>query len=192
MQGEIPDSELVERSRAGSAEAFGVLVRRHQGAVRGYLARYLRARDAIDDLAQEVFVGALRGLGSYRGDASLRLWLLAIARRVAAGHLREEVRRRAHAATALELAVLRWQADELEAGAPAAADEMELAALEACLRGLSRDGAQLVSAYYFRAETAAEIGRRIGKGEGAVRMALLRVRQALRSCVEQRIAGGHA
>jgi RNA polymerase sigma factor (sigma-70 family) len=189
VQAQASDAELVERSRSGSADAFAALVKRHQAAVRGFLSRYLRGRDAIDDLAQEVFVGALRGLGAYRGDASLRLWLLAIARRVAATHLREEVRRRARAATELELAVLRWHADELEAGVASIADERELAALEACVRGLSRDNAELVSAYYFKGASTAEIARRNGRGEGAVRMALLRVRQALRACVEQRIGG---
>lgn len=188
----LSDDELVDRSRAGSAEAFGVLVRRNQAAVRGFLGRYLRTRDAVDDLAQEVFVSALRGLGAYRGDASLRVWLLGIARRLAVSHLREELRRRAHAATELELAVLRWQADELEAGAPSALDERELSALEACLRRLPRERARLVSAYYFRAQSAAEIARQAGLAGGAVRMALLRARQALRTCVEQRLAGGRA
>jgi RNA polymerase sigma-70 factor (ECF subfamily) len=179
------EADLVARARAGSAEAFSELVSLHQAAVRCYLSRHVRARAAIDDLAQEIFLAALRGLDGYRGEGSLRLWLFGIARRHAATHLRQEMRRRANEANDLELAVLRFSAEELER--PEADEERELEALQRCLRKLPRESAQLVSAFYFRSESAADIARRLRRGEGAVRMTLLRIRQALRRCVEERL-----
>lgn len=188
MQEPAGDDDLIARVRAGSPVAFSELVRRHQGAVRGLLARYLRARDAVDDLAQEVFLAALRGIDGYRGDATFRLWLLAIARRHAAGHLRDQIRRRARGANVLELAIMGWHADALERGVVAARDdELWLAALQDCLGRLPAESAALVSAHYFRAESLADIARRHGKREGALRMTLLRIRQALRECVQRRL-----
>src|SRR5262245_47695592 len=187
------EPELIERARSGSTEAFSQLVRMHQAAVRAYAARYLHGRHAIDDLAQEVFVDAHRGLGGYRGDAPFRLWLLAISRRHVADHLRDEMRRRARESNDLEGALLRWQAehnDGEEAGL--ARHDAELAALSQCLEGLSGDSAAMVKSHYFQSETAVDMAERLGKKESAVRMALLRIRQALRTCVERRLASGNA
>jgi RNA polymerase sigma-70 factor, ECF subfamily len=48
---------------------------------------------AADDLTQETFLRATRGLGRYRGESSQTTWLLSIARNVCADHLRTRYRR---------------------------------------------------------------------------------------------------
>ena len=70
--------------------AFGELVQRHQGMVRGFLRRMLGGSDLADDLAQEAFIKAHRNLRSYRGGSTFSVWLCAIA----ANELRAEWRRR--------------------------------------------------------------------------------------------------
>jgi RNA polymerase sigma-70 factor (ECF subfamily) len=75
------DAELIARVIAtDDRAAFGELVRRHQSAVRRFL-RHLASGDAAlaDDLAQETFVQAYRGLARFRGEASFASWLLGIA-----------------------------------------------------------------------------------------------------------------
>lgn len=75
------DSELVARALAeDDRAAFGQLVQRHQSAVRNFL-RHLTRHDAAlaDDLAQETFIQAYRGLRNFRGTASFTTWLLGIA-----------------------------------------------------------------------------------------------------------------
>jgi RNA polymerase sigma-70 factor (ECF subfamily) len=74
------DAELILRAlEADDRAAFGELVRRHQSAVRRFL-RHLSGDPALaDDLAQETFVEAWRGLARFRGDASFLTWLLGIA-----------------------------------------------------------------------------------------------------------------
>jgi RNA polymerase sigma-70 factor (ECF subfamily) len=192
-----PELEVVEAARGGSTEAFTELVRLHHAAVRGYVARYLSGRDVVDDLAQEVFLAAHRGLANYRAEAPLRQWLLGIARRHVALLLREEMRRRAReAGSALEEALFRWQLDEVD-GLPARPEARELQldrereALAECLRALPPDSAELVDAFYFRAESSAAIAQRLGKKESAVRMALLRIRAALRTCLERSAEDAH-
>ena len=70
---------LVEAAAGGSREAFDELVRRHQSAVLT-LARVLTAgRGDADDLAQDVFVRAWRGIGTFRGDSTFRTWLHRVA-----------------------------------------------------------------------------------------------------------------
>ena len=64
---------------AGSRDAFDELVVRHQ--MRIYkLARMLTGGDAdAEDLVQETFVRAFRGIGRFRGESSFNTWLHRIA-----------------------------------------------------------------------------------------------------------------
>jgi RNA polymerase sigma factor (sigma-70 family) len=74
------DSELIARAVAGDEAAFGVLVRRHQSMLRGFLRRLARGDHALaDDLAQETFLEAWRKLTQFRGDGSFAGWLTRIA-----------------------------------------------------------------------------------------------------------------
>jgi RNA polymerase sigma factor (sigma-70 family) len=77
------DADLVARVLArDDRHAFATLVRRHQGAVRGFLRRLVRGDHALaDDLAQETFLRAYRALSTYRGGGRLSSWLFAIAYR---------------------------------------------------------------------------------------------------------------
>jgi RNA polymerase sigma factor (sigma-70 family) len=80
----LTDAELITRVLADDdRHAFATLVRRHQSSVRSLLRR-LTAGDAAraDDLAQEAFLRAYRGLASFRGGAKLSTWLYRIAYRV--------------------------------------------------------------------------------------------------------------
>ena len=74
-----PDADLVAAARRGSQRAFQQLVERHQQAVRGFLRRACADPGDADDLAQETFLAAWSSLWRYRGGASLRSWLCAIA-----------------------------------------------------------------------------------------------------------------
>ncbi len=88
-------------------DGFAEVVRAAQPSVWRFVAHLVGPADA-DDVAQDSFVRAFRALPQYRAEASARTWLLAIARRAAADHVRSARRRRrlrarleAHAATEL-------------------------------------------------------------------------------------------
>lgn len=75
--GPQPDAALIASWRGGDEAAAAELVRRHARP----LARFLGAGGAgeeVDDLVQETFFRAFRGIARFRGDASFRSWLLAI------------------------------------------------------------------------------------------------------------------
>jgi len=72
------DEQLVALAREGESEAFSELVRRHLETVHRWMARAVGEQDA-DDLTQEVFFKAFRGLAGFRGDAPPRAWLASIA-----------------------------------------------------------------------------------------------------------------
>jgi RNA polymerase sigma-70 factor (ECF subfamily) len=80
---------------AGSGDRMALhrLVRATQAEVWRFCAHLADASSA-DDLTQEVYLRALRALPRFRGDSSARTWLLAIARRTVADHIRAQQRRR--------------------------------------------------------------------------------------------------
>jgi RNA polymerase sigma-70 factor (ECF subfamily) len=70
---------LAREAAAGDAAAFGMLVRRHQSRLRGFLLRMTRGNQALaDDLAQETFLEAFRKIAQF-GTGSFFGWLSAIA-----------------------------------------------------------------------------------------------------------------
>lgn len=188
---EVSEAELLARAREGSEAAFTGLVWLHQGAVRAYLGRTTRDRELVDDLGQEVFVTAYRSLGSFRGEASLRSWLLGIARNQWLVFLRGEQRRLARQAKRLELELSRWQVRRVEQRTPLELDE-ERGALRECLNELPERSRALVEAHYYKGRSAIGIAEDLGRKASAVRMTLLRARRSLRACVEQRLASGSA
>jgi RNA polymerase sigma-70 factor (ECF subfamily) len=74
------ESVLVARARAGDRTAFAALVQAHQGYLRRLLRRLCQGDDArADELAQEAFLRAWRGLPQFRGEARFRTWLTRLA-----------------------------------------------------------------------------------------------------------------
>jgi RNA polymerase sigma-70 factor (ECF subfamily) len=184
-------ASAVEKARQGDRDAFARLVRENQASVRALVGRFVRDVDLADDVAQEVFVAAHRGLASFRGEASFRGWLFAIARRQIALHFREHLRERATNDDELEAELHTWHAERGLAVEQGSDDtEPRLAALRACLASLRGESATLVASYYFRGRPATELARGQGKSVDAIRMTLMRVRRALRQCVQGKLAEG--
>ena len=81
------DRALVDEAKAGSLEAFDVLLRRYQVRVVNYVLALTRDPNEAEDLAQEAFVRAFRALKKFRGESSFKTWLYSIATNVAQTHL---------------------------------------------------------------------------------------------------------
>jgi RNA polymerase sigma-70 factor, ECF subfamily len=194
MRGQVSvddPADLLDQAKRGSAHAFSQIVRHYQSRVRAFLGRFVRASDVVEDLAQDTFVRAYRSLAHFRGDSSLGVWLLGIARNLALMHLRDEARRRAKESDVLRSALARWLTEPLQASGGEAEDRA-LRALETCLDGLPEHSAELVNDYYFKGRSAAELARASGKKESALGMMLMRIREILRRCIRTRLAGSEA
>jgi len=93
VSSEDPLRAYVAAALEGDDVAVGELVRLTQPAV-WQICAALGSAGEVEDLVQDTYVRALAGLDRYRGDAPVRVWLLAIARRVCADHVRRRQRRR--------------------------------------------------------------------------------------------------
>jgi RNA polymerase sigma-70 factor (ECF subfamily) len=182
------EAELIEQARTGSGEAITQLVMMHQGRVRAYIGRYVRNHTVVDDIAQDVFLVAINNLNSYLGEASFDKWLLGIARNRALAHLRDDSRRRKRESGRLEAVTAPWLEKELAGQSDCSRAEREISALQDCVKNLPENSAQLISEHYFKGRSSVELAKILGKNEGTLRMTLLRIRQALRDCIQNRLA----
>jgi RNA polymerase sigma-70 factor (ECF subfamily) len=86
------DEELLGCFRSGQREAFGVLVRRYEGELYGYLRRYLGDANLADDVFQNTFLQLFTKIGKYEQGRPVRPWLYAIATHQAIDALRRNGR----------------------------------------------------------------------------------------------------
>ena len=91
--GPADEADLVARCVAGERAAQDELYQRYRRQIANNLYRVLGDRSDLEDLVQEVFVIAFRGLERFRGDARLSTWLYRICVNVALGRIRTRKRR---------------------------------------------------------------------------------------------------
>lgn len=89
----LDDDELIDRARAGSRDAYGELMRRHQAAAVRLASVICGSVDDAHDVVQDGFLQAYRRLGTYRGEGEVRSWLLRIVANGAKNHVRGRIRR---------------------------------------------------------------------------------------------------
>ncbi len=75
---ERSDWECVQKVQVGDADAFEILVRRHEKRIFNLLYRWLGNYDEAAEVAQEVFLSAFRAIKRFRGDSSFSTWLYRI------------------------------------------------------------------------------------------------------------------
>ncbi|SBT37056.1 sigma-70 family RNA polymerase sigma factor [Micromonospora narathiwatensis] len=88
-----PATRWALAARDGDPAAQAAFVRATQAEVWRFAAALIDP-DSADDLTQETYLRAFRALPGFEGRSSARTWLLGIARRACADHLRTVVRRR--------------------------------------------------------------------------------------------------
>jgi RNA polymerase sigma-70 factor (ECF subfamily) len=97
--GTCSDEDLVLRFRRGQTEAFGVLLRRYERELYGYLRRYVGDGSLAEDVFQNTFLQLYLKIGQYEKGRPVRPWLYTIATHQAIDALRRNGR---HQAVSLE------------------------------------------------------------------------------------------
>ena len=164
------DAALVLRARSGDDRAFGELVRRRQGPVRGLLRRVSGDAALGDDLAQETFLRAWRTIGQLRDPVAFGGWLRQIAVTTWLQHARrarlpmDDIEDHAHSLAS-------------PSGAAGAAERLDLDAALARLRAPER---LCVTLSYSEGLSHAEIARTTGLPLGTVKSHVARGAARLR------------
>ena len=72
------EAVLIEQAQRGDLSAFDQLVLQHQQQVFAVALRMLGDRDEAQDVAQDAFIRAYQGIGTFRREAKLSTWLVSI------------------------------------------------------------------------------------------------------------------
>ncbi len=179
---------LVLRAQDGDLEAFEQLMGLHVRKVRTFLALRAPAPHLIDELTHETFVFAYHHLADFTAGTSLAAWLRAIAHNLLRAEVQRfsrEQRNRAKLGEHLLVEFNHQRPSSLH-------DGRVVDALERCLVKLPQDMQELVDMKYRECLSAQDIADRTERSVAWVRTTLFRVRQRLRDCIEQRIAGEEA
>jgi len=92
MQTSRHDRDLIAASLAGDRQAFGQIVERYQNLICSIAYSATGSLSQSEDLAQETFITAWKGLRDLREAAKLRAWLCGIARNLLNNSLRRSRR----------------------------------------------------------------------------------------------------
>jgi RNA polymerase sigma-70 factor (ECF subfamily) len=85
----MEENRLVERSKQGDEEAFGVLVNKYKIKVFNLAYSFSRDRETADDLAQEVFIKVYYALEKFKFKSGFGTWLY----RIAINHFKDHMRK---------------------------------------------------------------------------------------------------
>jgi len=168
------DAALVERARAGDADAFRVLVERHRDRAVGLALRITRSRADAEDAAQDAFVRAWRALPAFRGESAFGTWLHRIVARRALDRAGSARVRRGREDELPD-------ADDLPAAEPAIPGDPLLARRLNTLMGeLSAPQRAALTLYYLEDRAVEHVATALGMPENTVKTHLSRARAALR------------
>lgn len=167
------DDELLQAWRDGDGDAGRELFGRHFAAI----FRFFRNKvdDAAEDLTQQTFVACLKSQENFRGEATFRTYLFAIARRRLYSHLRERQRR----GPAQELG--EHSIADLHGPSPTGeiAQQEEQGLLLRALRRLPLDMQVALELFYWEDLSIPEIAEILETPTGTIKRRLQRSRQQL-------------
>lgn len=167
---------------SNQSEQFVRSLTEHQNRIYGYVYSLLGDHTRAADVVQEVNLTLWRKISEFDSDRPFLPWAFAIARFQVLAHLRDLKRDRLLLDTEL--------AESLSGEFEKASNQLDSIriALRTCMQELSLENRNLIEHRYFKSMSVAEVADNSGRTSGAVKVALLRIRQQLSSCVQRRIA----
>ena len=170
----VNEQRLLQRLRLGDTEAFAGLYRANAQAVYRYIAFRVNDTRLAEDLAGDVFIRALKGIGSYQDQGKPFIaWLYRIAHARVVDHYRQQDRR--PASTSLD--------DEpLEASGDMDANLLQRQAssiLREAISDLTDDQQQVIILRFIEGQRIEMVAQQMGKNANAIKALQHRALHAL-------------
>lgn len=187
------DASLVNRFNSGDESAFVEIMSRYRDRIFAIALGLLRNRADAEEIAQDTFIRAHRGLARFRGDSSLATWLHRIAVNLARNRYWYFFRRRRHATLSLDCALddssAATFADLVAADAPdparASATNEFAALVDMCLEKLDARHREILTLRTHLHRSYEEIAQALGINVGTVKSRIARARENLRALLAE-------
>ncbi len=162
---------------------FAQLVQRYQQYVFTLVLRFTDNREDAEEISQDTFIKAYRSLADFRGDAKFSTWLYTIVRTSCITFLRKK--KLDTTSIDNERTILQLENRESGFSANSVEQKSRHAMVNAAIRLLSPDDAQLLTLFYKGEQTLEEIGRIMSLDPNNVKVKLHRARNRLREKMEK-------
>jgi RNA polymerase sigma-70 factor, ECF subfamily len=157
-----------------------------QSALRGYCHASLGQGDEAKEAVQRANITLWRKCGDWNSKTEFLPWAITVAKFEVLGVLRDRQRREAR--FVFDPDVVELMTDESARATGTGSYRAE--ALEHCLAKMSEPNRAALTSHYVHGNSLGEMARSFGKGTGALKVLLLRLRGKLRECIEGRLAKG--
>ncbi len=167
----------------GDAKAYEHLIETSRSVVCSIALALVRDVAASEEIAQDVYLAAWRGLGTLRNPDSFLPWLRQLTRNQATEHLRRFGRRdKKHVLDDALAGVVDPKAQPLQS----LIEREDQAHLSEAIDQLPDDAREVVILYYREGQSVAQVAELLGLSEAAIKKRLSRARETLRESVLQR------
>lgn len=183
------DADLVRRFNAdGDEAAFREIVERYYGRIVAAAHRMLRNTADAEDIAQETFIRAYRGLARFRGESSLASWLYCIALNLSRNRYWYFFRRRRHETSSLDQTIIEGSNYTLTDVLPDPSTNprwetinREFSDLAAkCMNKMDRQQREILIQRNVQHQSYGQISAQLGVNVGTVKSRIARARVKLR------------
>ena len=184
---DYPETTLVGLAHGGNLEAFGILVQRHEASLMGYVSTKVHCWADAQDIVQDTFLDALRGLYRFDTGRPFRPWLRAICRNRLRRHYRTWARKQGRCVSLSDEDVARKVEAERSTEADAGNAEELFGIVHRCVSGLNIRHAELLALLYGEDLSVDEVARRTGRSPHNVAQTVYRARQRLKRSITLRL-----
>lgn len=184
----IYDAELVRRFNSGDETAFIEIMNRYRGLIMSVAYGVLKNQADAEEIAQDTFLSAHRGLGGFRGDSSLATWLHRIALNLSRNRYWYFYRRLRHASISLDSAAGEQShstlLDLVTCGAVGPTRDLLISEfsdlIATCIAQLGAPHREILAMHVTLRHSYAEIAQHFGISVGTVKSRIGRARDRLR------------
>jgi len=170
------DRCLIEKIGEGDRYAYAELVDRYKAMVFTLALRILRNREDAEEVAQDTFIKAYKGLHSFQGDSKFSTWLYKIAYRASLDHLKKNNRRidqrSLEVSNAYNLIAAGDITDEME-------NKERITMVKQAIEALPPKDSAIITLFYMEELSLKEIGKVLGLSAAVIKVRLFRSRKQL-------------
>ena len=178
MQKMANESELLQASVAGSTEAFGSIVEQYQSLICGITYSATGNLSKSEELAQETFLRAWKGLAGLKEPGKFRGWLCTIARNVVKTSIKQRGRDATDNAGRID------DAEQIESGEPGPVERViskeQQAIVWGALERIPETYREPIVLFYRQKQSIGQVAAGLGLSEDAVKQRLSRGRKMLK------------
>ena len=184
QMGTFPDEYYVQQVLEGKIQVYSVLIDRYKHMVFTLAKRMLKNTEDAEEVAQDAFLKAYKGLSNFKGEAKFSTWLYRIAYHRSLDYLKSNQRQ-------IDTTDLPHEDvgsfTVLEEGFDALERKERAQQIKEAIETLSGDDSLLLILHYYQELSIKEIAQVVDKTEGAVKVNLHRSRKRLARILEKKL-----